>query len=742
MRRGIASAVASIPSGTYAPTASPVFTGSVGLPSYTKATLPAAGTAGRIVRVSDDKRGQWFDTGTEWISVSAVVRVKHFAKGDGSDERAAIQAAITLAESLVIADSFTSKNHSKVVVLFDEPVTYYGISSPLAVNADMVVLAGTSMGILVLNTTTDSDVVRLNYGNNVSPVGNAVRNLTLKGTGTGSRAIYANQLQHLTIDRVNCMGHPGPALYMESTGNLLSGCAFSVINQLLCQPSGAVVDITDRGGIHNVFNLPRVRECEVGMDFVNAVSPVINSPYVESNTRGTAKTGIRFRVTDSGLAHRTAKITGLYSEANTNYAIDADRNYVVDIDGGRAKGGVDTTTKTWKEQVRLDGGGTVRNFQGYNPTRLTSAYGRIRAENCDGVVGKPAEVDFTDLMPPCKNTVANAAVQSWFDADTAWTAVGSTPPVVAYDTAVGFLGARSKKSSWSTGGSGTSFARARMDNTSVVVGSGEPYTTAVAFKASVASEVFRLRHVGATDGSIINVVTDTDWQVVVWSTSPVVTAGTYYVYAELPVALGVATDLWIGAVAAGKVSNIGLRNTAAPAAVAGGLEVARLTVGSTLITSDSIAAATPAKAVKSADQSVSSANTGTTLVDATDLAIALGVGETWAFEAVLFYEGSTAGDLKVGFSLPAGATLVWGGYAPAPAIAAFASTAQFSIQTGTGTNGYGGVGAGNGLIAILRGLIVNPTNAGNLQLRFAQLASDATATILKANSHIVATKLA
>jgi hypothetical protein len=59
---------------------------SFGLPSVARASLPAAGTAGRLSNVTDDVRGIWSDTGREWIAMLPVVDVARFATGGSGTE--------------------------------------------------------------------------------------------------------------------------------------------------------------------------------------------------------------------------------------------------------------------------------------------------------------------------------------------------------------------------------------------------------------------------------------------------------------------------------------------------------------------------------------------------------------------------------------------------------------------------------------------------------------------------------
>src|SRR5947209_674311 len=75
-----------------------VWNGTVWLPApleaFAKVSLPTAGNAGRLVRVTDNERGLWMEDGTQWISTfGRAIDVQWYgAKVDG---QAVFDASIT-----------------------------------------------------------------------------------------------------------------------------------------------------------------------------------------------------------------------------------------------------------------------------------------------------------------------------------------------------------------------------------------------------------------------------------------------------------------------------------------------------------------------------------------------------------------------------------------------------------------------------------------------------------------------
>ncbi|GEM_PF-6178113 len=78
--------------GTASPETSLDVVGPIRFQGYTKATLPAAGTTGRLARVTDDKRGVWMDNGTSFEPIYPVANAAGFS---GANAGIKIQAAIS-----------------------------------------------------------------------------------------------------------------------------------------------------------------------------------------------------------------------------------------------------------------------------------------------------------------------------------------------------------------------------------------------------------------------------------------------------------------------------------------------------------------------------------------------------------------------------------------------------------------------------------------------------------------------
>lgn len=141
---------------------------------------------------------------------------------------------------------------------------------------------------------------------------------------------------------------------------------------------------------------------------------------------------------------------------------------------------------------------------------------------------------------------------------------------------------------------------------------------------------------------------------------------------------------------------------------------------------------------------VSVVSNASTFTDLPSLGFPLGIGEVWGFEVVLFYEAATTGDIRVTWagSLPANADGRWSGIGPALASGSSTTYSVGGTTQGIGSSlAFGGGGAGTEAMVTLRGLVRGATAAGTLQLKMRQGTSDATASIVKADSHIFAKRV-
>lgn len=137
--------------------------------------------------------------------------------------------------------------------------------------------------------------------------------------------------------------------------------------------------------------------------------------------------------------------------------------------------------------------------------------------------------------------------------------------------------------------------------------------------------------------------------------------------------------------------------------------------------------------IKTADESVTSS---TTMQDDNHLFVTVAAGADYWVQVYLTYEGDLAGDLKVGWSGPSGATLDWMSDSLSSAVTDTncRGIVSRSLQAISSTPAPGALGAGILAVAVPRGILRVGVNAGTLQLRWAQLASSATPTIVKAGS--------
>lgn len=127
----------------------------------------------------------------------------------------------------------------------------------------------------------------------------------------------------------------------------------------------------------------------------------------------------------------------------------------------------------------------------------------------------------------------------------------------------------------------------------------------------------------------------------------------------------------------------------------------------------------------SADQSVS----GTTLTNATGFSFPIGASEVWSVLICAVFTIDGAGDLKVGWTVPAAAT----GHH-------WTSADTLSSNWDVIANSLAVAATGSGTYAVTQNAtVVNSTNAGTVQWQFASLTG--TAPTLKANAFGVAWKI-
>ena len=146
---------------------------------------------------------------------------------------------------------------------------------------------------------------------------------------------------------------------------------------------------------------------------------------------------------------------------------------------------------------------------------------------------------------------------------------------------------------------------------------------------------------------------------------------------------------------------------------------------------------------KTSDESVTSS---TTLQNDDALVFAIGASENWAITFHLFVRSHASGDIKIGVTVPSGAAGALSGIGPALGTSDVDDTnvviANPTSTDFSGTLSFGAIATGSYSYIQINLLVVNSTNSGNVQLQWAQNASNGTATTVYTHSHGVAQKQA
>lgn len=139
---------------------------------------------------------------------------------------------------------------------------------------------------------------------------------------------------------------------------------------------------------------------------------------------------------------------------------------------------------------------------------------------------------------------------------------------------------------------------------------------------------------------------------------------------------------------------------------------------------------------KTADETV---NNSSTLQNDDHILLAVAANEIWAFELFLMYDGTQPGDygLTIAFSVPTGATGFYTVISYSYIVAGrdvVTATSLITPCSYLSQSGDGGI--------VVKGAIINSSNAGNLQLQWAQTVAAVVNTTVKKGSYLTAHKLA
>lgn len=128
----------------------------------------------------------------------------------------------------------------------------------------------------------------------------------------------------------------------------------------------------------------------------------------------------------------------------------------------------------------------------------------------------------------------------------------------------------------------------------------------------------------------------------------------------------------------------------------------------------------------------------TTIASDPDLQLPVAANAVYSLEGLLVYNGgNVSDDLRMGWAAPSGASMTWVATGQNTSATTGVGTVITDAQDLTSTAySLGTIANARGMTAMLRGLLITSSTAGNLVLQWAQFTSSATATSMLAGSHI------
>ncbi|GHH83876.1 hypothetical protein [Streptomyces capitiformicae] len=158
------------------------------------------------------------------------------------------------------------------------------------------------------------------------------------------------------------------------------------------------------------------------------------------------------------------------------------------------------------------------------------------------------------------------------------------------------------------------------------------------------------------------------------------------------------------------------------------------------VTADLLSAGQPDIVTKQITESVTSS---TTFQNDDELFVSVEANAKYRVQLFLLHSSPTAGDIKLQFTAPAGASFNWGVHGAETAVTtsnAVPETVMASRNIGEIAN-FGG-GASTGTTAFIEGTLTTAGTAGTLQLQWAQRVSDASATQVRAGTILSVKRIA